>query len=206
MEQASGIRLVISDFGGVICTFDYRIFCRRLAQRIGREPEEIYAAVYGSTLHTEFEQGHLTGPGYHRRVMDLFGAAVPYAEFFSMYGDIFTEIPATCDMLRRLHTRYPLYLLSDTNEIHFGYVKKTVEVVRLFDQCIVSYQVGAMKPEPRIYQEALRRSRLPAEACVFIDDRPVNVDGARRVGIHGIQFTSPERCVADLAALGVVIP
>jgi FMN phosphatase YigB (HAD superfamily) len=200
------IRLIVSDFGGVICTYDYRIFCERLARRIARSTDEIFAAVYGSDLQAEFEQGHLTGPEYHRRVMSLFGAEMPYGEFFSMYGDIFTEIPATCDLLRRLHTRYPLYLLSDTNEIHFGYVKQTVEVLRLFDQFIVSYEVGAMKPGPRIYQEVLRRSGLPAEACVFIDDRTGNVEGAKRVGMQALQFTSPEQCAADLARLGVVIP
>jgi putative hydrolase of the HAD superfamily len=206
MGVETRIGLIISDFGGVICTFDYRIFCKRLARRIGRHAEEIYAAVYGSDLHAQFEQGRLTGPEYHRRVMGLFGADVPYAEFFPMYGDIFTEIPGTCELLRRLHPRYPLYLLSDTNEIHFGYVRETVEAVRLFDQCIVSYEVGAMKPEPRIYQEALRRSGMPADACVFIDDRPGNVDGARRVGMHAFQFLSPEQCAAELARLGVVIP
>ena len=200
------IRLIISDFGGVICTFDYRIFCERLARRIGRDAEEIYAAVYHGDLHAEFEQGRLTGPEYHRKVMDRFGANVPYAEFFPMYGDIFTEIPGTCDLLRRLHTRYPLYLLSDTNEIHFGYVKQTVEAVRLFQQCIVSYEVGVMKPQPGIYQEALRRAGLPADACVFIDDRSGNVEGARRVGMHAVQFVSPEQCAAELARLGVVIP
>jgi HAD superfamily hydrolase (TIGR01509 family) len=131
---------------------------------------------------------------------------VPYEEFFDMYGDIFTEIPGTCDLLRRLHARYPLYLLSDTNEIHFGYVKRTVDVVRLFDQCVVSYEVGAMKPGPHIYQEVLRRSGMPAEACVFIDDRPGNVDGAKRVGMQAFQFTSPEQCATDLAGIGVVIP
>lgn len=206
MGAETGIRLIISDFGGVICTFDYRIFCERLARRIGRDTEEIYAAVYHGELHAEFEQGHLTGPEYHGKVMDRFGADVPYAEFFLMYGDIFTEIPGTCDLLRRLHTRYPLYLLSDTNEIHFGYVKRTVEVVRLFDQCVVSYEVGAMKPEPRIYQEALRRSGLRAEACVFIDDRPGNVEGAQRVGMHAFQFLSPEQCATELTRLGVIIP
>jgi epoxide hydrolase-like predicted phosphatase len=206
MGKETSIRLVISDFGGVICTYDYRFFCERLARRIGSNAEAIYAAVYGSDLQAEFEQGHLTGPEYHRRVMSLFGADVPYAEFFPMYGDIFTEIPATCEMLRRLHTRYPLYLLSDTNEIHFGYVKETVEILRLFDEFIVSYEVGAMKPTPRIYQEALQRSGVPPEACVFIDDRPGNVEGARRVGMHALQFTSPEQCAADLGRLGVVIP
>jgi putative hydrolase of the HAD superfamily len=200
------IRLIVSDFGGVICTYDYRIFCERLARRIARSADDVYAALYGNDLQVEFELGHLTGPEYYRRVMRLFGAETPYEEFFAMYGDIFTEIPATCDLLRRLHARYPLYLLSDTNEIHFGYVKRTVDVLRLFDQFIVSYEVGAMKPGPRIYEEVLRRSGLPAEACVFIDDRPGNVEGARRVGMQALHFTSPEQCAADLVRLGVTIP
>jgi epoxide hydrolase-like predicted phosphatase len=206
MGEETAIRLVISDFGGVICTFDYRIFCERLGRRIGRDTEEIYATAYHGDLQAQFEQGRLTGPEYHRRLMNTLGADVPYAEFFPMYGDIFTEVPGTCEMLRRLHTRYPLYLLSDTNEIHFGYVKETVEAVRLFDQYIVSYEVGAMKPEPRIYQEALRRSGLPAGACVFIDDRSGNVEGAKRVGMHAVRFISPEQCAAELARLGVVVP
>ncbi len=206
MGEPSGIRLIISDFGGVICTFDYRIFCERLARRIGRGAEDIFAAVYGNNLQVAFERGSLTGPEYHRIVMDLFGADVPYEEFFPMYGDIFTEVPATCALLRRLRTRYPLYLLSDTNEIHFGYVKQTVEVLQLFDEFVVSYEVGVLKPDPAIYQEALRRSGLPAEACVFFDDRQENVEGARRVGMHAFRFTSAEQCAADLETLRVVIP
>jgi len=63
-----------------------------------------------------------------------------------------------------------------------------------------------MKPDPGIYREALRRSGLPAEACVFIDDRPGNVEGAKRVGMHAFQFQSPAQCAADLSRLGVVIP
>jgi len=206
MGQGSPIRLIISDFGGVICTFDYRIFCGRLAERIGRSTDEIYDEVFGNDLQADFERGRLTGPGYHRRVMGLLGADVPYPEFFSMYGNIFTEIPATCDLLRRLHTRYPLYLLSDTNEIHFEYVRKTLGVVGLFEECVVSYELGVMKPDPGIYREALRRSALPAEACVFLDDRPGNVEGARRVGMQALLFQSAKRCAADLDSLGVVIP
>jgi putative hydrolase of the HAD superfamily len=206
MAELPTIRLIVSDFGGVICTFDYRIFCERLARRSAHSADDVYAAIYGNDLQRKFEQGHLTGREYHRRVMRLFGVEIPYKEFFAMYGNIFTEIPATCDLLRRLRTRYPLYLLSDTNEIHFGYVMQTVDVLRLFDQFIVSYEVGAMKPGPRIYQEVLRRSSLPAEACVFIDDRVGNVEGAKRVGMHAVHFRDADQCAADLAQLGVVIP
>ena len=200
------IRLIISDFGGVICTFDYRIFCRRLAERTGRTTDQVFAAAFGDHLQREFETGRLSGPAYHRAVMDRLGADVPYEEFFPMYGDIFTEIPATCDLLRRLHARYLLYLLSDTNEIHFGYVRETVGILRVFRECIVSYQVGAMKPDPRIYGEALRRSGLPATACVFVDDRPANVEGAARVGMHALLFQSPEQFATELTRLGVAVP
>ncbi len=202
----SDIRLIISDFGGVVCTFDYRIFCERLAQRVGRTVEQVLAAGFGDHLQEDFETGRLSGRAYHRAMMARLEADVPYEEFVPMYGDIFTEIPATCNLLRRLHTRYPLYLLSDTNEIHFGYVRETVEVLGLFDEFIVSHQVGVMKPDPRIYEEALRRSGLPATACVFVDDRPGNVEGAARVGMHAVRFESPEQVAAELARLGVVIP
>ena len=61
VEQPAGIRLIVSDFGGVICTFDYRIFCERLAERIGKSGDEIYAVVYGNDLQADFERGRLTG-------------------------------------------------------------------------------------------------------------------------------------------------
>jgi putative hydrolase of the HAD superfamily len=203
---ASDIRLIISDFGGVICTFDYRIFCDRLARRTGRTTDQVFAAAFGDHLQREFETGSVSGPEYHQAVMSRLRAEVPYEEFFPMYGDIFAEIPATCDLLRRLRTRYLLYLLSDTNEIHFGYVRERLGLLRIFQEFIVSYQVGAMKPDPRIYQEALRRSDLPARSCVFVDDRPGNIEGAIRVGMHAVLFQSPEQCAAELTRLGVAVP
>jgi len=204
--DGGGIRLIVSDFGGVICSFDYRIFCERLGRRIGRSAEEIHATLFGGPLQFDFERGQLSGPAYHERVMELLQTEMPYEEFFDLYGDIFAEIPGTCGLLRRLATRYPLYLLSDTNEIHFGYVRNAVDVLRCFEAFVVSYEVGVLKPDPRIYQEVLRRSGLPPEACVFVDDRAGNVEGARRVGMHAFQFVSPEQCAAELTRLGVAVP
>jgi len=197
---ASRIQLIVCDFGGVICSFDYRIFCERLAARVGRTTEEVHAQVFGDTLQQRFERGRMSALSYHRCIMDRLGGSVPYDEFFPMYGDIFTEIPATCALLD------PLYLLSDTNEIHFGYVLQRVGVLRHFREFVVSYQLGMLKPEPGMYREVLGRSGLPAAACVFIDDRPGNVDGAIRAGMHGIRFESAAQCTAALAALEVAAP
>ncbi len=200
------VRAVVFDFGGVICSFDYGIFCVRMAQRTGRTAAQVMTAAFGGDLQVDFESGRLTGPEYHRRVMKRLDEDVTYAEFFPMYGDIFTEQAGTVDILRRLHTRYPLYLLSDTNEIHFGYVRDKVEVLGLFSDLVLSHEVGAMKPGPQMYAEVLTRAGVPAESCVFVDDRAANVAGARRVNMQAVQFVSPEQCVGELRKLDVSIP
>ncbi len=60
-----------------------------------------------------------------------------------------------------------------------------------FDVTIVSGEVSLLKPDPAIYELLLSRAGLAAERTVFIDDSPKNVEGARAVGMHAIQFTSP---------------
>ncbi len=89
MDSSSEIRLILCDFGGVICTFDYRIFCERLARRIGRTADQVYAAAFGNHLQEDFERGRLSGPAYHREVMARLASDIAYEEFFPMYGDIF---------------------------------------------------------------------------------------------------------------------
>ncbi|HXL23644.1 MAG TPA: HAD-IA family hydrolase [Candidatus Dormibacteraeota bacterium] len=68
---------------------------------------------------------------------------------------------------------------------------------------IYSYRVGASKPNPLIYREALRGCKVKAQEAVFIDDVPAYVDAARQLGMQGVVYTAPEQLVAQLAALGV---
>jgi len=200
---AAAIALIVFDFGGVVCSFDYRIFCRRLAAATGRPAEQILDVAFAGPLQTDFESGRITGPDYHSLVTERLGIQIPYGEFAALYGDIFTEIPETAELLRRLHPRYPLYLLSDTNELHFAYVRERIPALRLFAQFVLSYEVGVMKPAPEIYEEVLRRSGLAASACLFIDDRPRNVEGAARIGMRALHYRSPAQLRAELEGLGV---
>ncbi len=197
------IQAIISDFGGVICTFDYGIFCRRLAHRTGISAERIHGCSFGGELQISLESGQLSGPAYHQRLMAQLAIRVPYEDFCETYGDIFNEVPAVVDLLTRLRPTHRLVLLSDTNEIHFGFVRPRLRALRLFDHFVLSYEIGAMKPDARIYQEAVRLAGVPASACVFIDDRLANVEGARRAGLQAVQFQSVEQCTRELKTLGV---
>jgi putative hydrolase of the HAD superfamily len=57
-----------------------------------------------------------------------------------------------------------------------------------FDEVLVSYEVGYTKPDPRIYELCLSRLGVPAPQALFVDDRPENVEGARRLGIETVLF------------------
>jgi putative hydrolase of the HAD superfamily len=63
-------------------------------------------------------------------------------------------------------------------------------IADLFDPLIISAQIGVMKPDSRAYEAALDRLKRPAEAVIFIDDMPANIDGARRLGIPSIHYTT----------------
>ena len=94
-------------------------------------------------------------------------------------------------------------LLSNTNDIHFRFIRKHYPVLRHFDDFVLSYEVGVMKPDAGIYAEALRRAGVPPSECFFVDDKQVNVDAARKAGIDAVRFEGRERLESQLSERGI---
>ncbi len=198
------IRGVIFDFGNVICSFDVDIFLGTLHERSGLDVETLRDRIYGSRLHSGYERGEISSKEFHREVVRRIGIDVPVDELADRFSDIFTPLESTHRLIRALKGKYRLGLLSNTNEWHFlRYIRK-VPVFPLFDSVTLSFEVGALKPEPEIYLDALRKLSLPPEECVFIDDIGKYAEGAAVVGIRGIQYTGPEELVRELSSLGVI--
>ncbi len=84
-------------------------------------------------------------------------------------------------------------------------LRRTYPLLEHFDRYILSYEVGAMKPAPRIYQEAISHAGCPAEECFFTDDIPEYVEGARQQGMDAVQFQSCDQIVGELRARGVEV-
>jgi epoxide hydrolase-like predicted phosphatase len=74
----------------------------------------------------------------------------------------------------------------------------------LFDAVIDSSQLGVRKPDPRIYQELIRRLDVPAETIVFVDDLPENLPPAARLGIRTVLFAGPDELRSALTAMGAL--
>ena len=200
------IRGVIFDFGNVICSFDVEIFLAKLHEGSGLDVDTLRDRIYGSRLHSRYERGEISSKEFHREVVRRIGADIPVEEFADRFTDIFTPLESTHGLIRALKGKYRLGLLSNTNEWHFLRYIRNVPVFPLFDAVTLSFEVGALKPEPEIYLDALRKLSLPPEACVFIDDIGMYAEGAAALGIRGIRYTGPAELLRELSDLGVVPP
>ena len=198
------IRGVIFDFGNVICSFDVDIFLAKLHERSGLDVGTLRDRIYGSSLHSRYERGEISSKEFHREVVLRIGVDLPVDELADRFSDIFTPIESTHGLIRALKGKYRIGLLSNTNEWHFLRHIRTVPVFPLFDAVTLSFEVGALKPEPEIYLDALRKLSLPPEECVFIDDIANYAEGAAVVGIRGIQYTGHAELVRELSSLGVI--
>ncbi|MEZ8287082.1 HAD family hydrolase [Vibrio splendidus] len=98
---------------------------------------------------------------------------------------------------------YGAYAFTDNVAEIVEYLKATYEFWPLFDGSVVSAELGVLKPQPEIYQALLSNNGLEASETVFIDDMPYNVEGAKIVGMAGVQFIDAVQCENDLCALGV---
>ena len=105
------------------------------------------------------------------------------------------------ERVRELRKTYKIALLSNMGPDTLDEVFSEAERAELFDEVVISSEVGLIKPSRDIFELTLERIGVPAAETVFIDDRPANVDGADRVGMKTILFTTNKQFEVELAAL-----
>ncbi|HEV3263440.1 MAG TPA: HAD family phosphatase [Gemmataceae bacterium] len=199
------MKALVFDFGNVICFFDHHRATDRLAEYADLSSEAMVAQLFGGSLEEDYESGWLSTAEYLRHVRKLCGLRCPDDVLTAAYGDIFWPNQEVCDLLPLLKPRYRLLLGSNTTELHARqFCRQFADVLRHFDALVLSYQIGARKPQPAFFEHCLRLAGCAAQDCLFIDDLPANVAGAVACGWHGIVYTG----IADLrrrfAALGIL--
>ena len=126
---------------------------------------------------------------FHEKFSAAIGLHVSFEEFRVLWGDMFesgTLLPES--LLEQLYQDYRMLIVSNTNELHFKWIVEHYSVVRHFDDCVLSYQVGSMKPHTAIFREAVRRAECRPRECFFTDDKAENISAAAKLGIDAVQF------------------
>lgn len=198
------IRTVIFDLGRVLVPFDFQRGYRAMSEHCGLPPEEVRARLGRDGLVHGFESGEFDGPEFIRRVTDLLETEISEERFSEIWSSIFlpeTLIPES--MVEGIHRNYRTVLLSNTNPIHYAMLDRTYPILRHFDAYVLSHEVKAMKPLPRIYEVAIQQAQCAAGECFFTDDVAEYVEGAKQAGIDAVQFQNHEQIERELRARGV---
>jgi putative hydrolase of the HAD superfamily len=199
----NGIDAIIFDLGNVLLAFDESRAVERLAARTGKTRQQIEEYARGTPHVTELALGKVTKLRFFRTVAKDLAFDGTYQEFALLWSDIFTPIEPMIALAESLKNRLPRLLLSNTNAIHMDYVFEHYPFLQDFDAHVLSHEVGLLKPDPAIFQHALRTSGLAAARTVFLDDIAANAEAARHAGMQAIHYKSPDQARAELTKLGV---
>lgn len=198
------IKTVALDMGNVIVPFDVQRVYRSLAQVSAVPADQIPKLIAATDLVTRFESGEVAPEEFSRELCRRLELTVDYAGFCDLWSSMFlpeTLIPE--NVVAGLRRRFRVMLLSNTNAIHFAMVRRTYPILRHFDEYILSHEVGAIKPAPKIFHEAIARAGCPPDQMFYTDDIPAYVEAARQHGIDAVQFQSFPQLEHELRARGI---
>lgn len=198
------IKAVIFDLGRVLIPFEFDRGYAQISARTGLGRDEIRGRFQRSGLVVKLESGQIDPEDFVRQTAVLLGMPVTYEEFSEIWSSIFlpeTLVPES--MVEGIRKQRRTVLLSNTNHIHYSVLQKRYTILSHFDGYCLSHKVGALKPDPRIYEHAISLAQCQPEECFFTDDIPEYVEGARRMGIDAIQFQNADQIAAELRARGI---
>lgn len=176
----------------------------RLAGHCTVAAEEIPRRIAETGWVPLLESGAMPAEEFTDRIVQLLDLRVPDGQFRDLWSSLFpghTLLPES--LMEGVRKHHRLLLLSNTNAIHFGMVRENYPLLRHFDSYVLSHEVGAMKPSPKIYAAAIEAAQCKAEECFFTDDIPAYVEGARRAGMQSEQFQSYEQIISLFDAMGI---
>jgi putative hydrolase of the HAD superfamily len=194
---------VVFDLGKVLVDFDYTPATRKIAARSTKPPEDLHSHVGGSPLLIQYETGLITRHEFFEEVRRDTGFHGDLDEFGEFFADIFTPIPPMIEMHAELRRRgVPTYIFSNTNDLAIEHIRRNFPFFQNFDGYIFSHEVGAMKPDAKIYDALEAMTGRRGAEILYLDDRLENIEAGAARGWRTILHETPEKSRADLKAFG----
>jgi FMN phosphatase YigB (HAD superfamily) len=200
------VRAIIFDIGRVLIRIDLGRAMKGMASGLTLSPEELWSAIEKDPRWKDWQEGRISARDWRLHMQRRFGGSATFEEFTNNWNLVLDPEPIHGkELFQKLSKKYRLALLSNTDPIHVAHMEKQYEFFSYFPAParIYSCSVGATKPSPIVYREALRACRVRAEEAVYVDDIAEYVAAAQQLGMAGIQFKSPQQLVASFQELGL---
>lgn len=190
------IRNILFDFGGVIIDIDPPAVIHELV-RIGvKDGLALHKSLLERNAYFALEKNELKPPAFRDLIRELTGMPLTDSAIDGAWNSIIGGIPGhRMELLKRLRKEYRIFLLSNSNAIHYDYYNVYVKreyglesLDSLFDRTWYSFRLGLFKPDPEIFRRVLSEGNLKAEETLFIDDNAANVTAAEQLGLKGFHL------------------
>ena len=195
------IKAVFFDLGGVIVRTEFQTPRQQLADRLGIDYDDLSKLIFDSETSIRASTGQLTSEEHWITVIQRLKRPNSERqtirdEFFA--GDIVDR--TLVGYIRSLRGKYKTGLISNAwGDLRDFIIREKFDDA--FDKMIISAEVGAMKPDPKIFQIALEQFGVKPKEAVFVDDFLINIEGCEKVGIKGIHFKDAESTLQQLKKL-----
>lgn len=190
----SSVKAYVFDLGNVIVDIHIDRFLPTLGLDGVLSEKEALRKYQQSGINREFELGKIPFDDFHRKSCDVLGFELEKELFLRAWNEMIgNEKPGMAEIISACSGKAPVYLLSNTNDPHYHAALGKAPSLNFMKDHFLSYKLNLLKPDPRIYIEMLHRIGLPANDVFFTDDLEENIASAKEVGLHTLQFESPEQ-------------
>jgi glucose-1-phosphatase len=198
---------IIFDLGNVIIDIDFSLTFQALAKYSdGYSHEEIAEIITDQKLWTDYEKGVFTDNQFRTLLKSNLLLKATDAEIDEAFCALLLPIePKRIELLKKLAKNHRLFILSNTNHIHFKKVEKMIieatntDIIKeeLIECAFLSYEMGMAKPDKAIYQQLMDEAMILPKETLFLDDMLPNVKAAEKLGIKTVQIIPDKFTILD---------
>lgn len=211
MDQYANVKNIIFDLGGVLLNLDYSLTTKAF-QKIDpafNSVDALYSKQQENHLFEDFETGTITSQQFRNGIRGLLQHNIDDRTIDSAWNAMLLDFPHDrLSLLEKLHPKYRLFLLSNTNAIHIQAYSEILKstfglnnLSKIFEKEYYSYQIGMRKPNKEIFQFVLSENNLDPSQTLFIDDSPQHIESGKKNGIQTLLIEQGKTILEELSDL-----
>ena len=194
--RAMEYKAVIFDLGGVIINIDYAVTIESFHALGYGDFETVYSQAHQTGLFNDLETGKISGQRFVNDLLPYLKAGTSPNKVIAAWNAMIGSVPLKrLTLLQKVRQQCPIYLLSNTNDIHMQAVLRSWKASSsqpmgdFFDGIYLSHEIGMRKPDVEIFEFICRENQLNPADTLFIDDSIQHIEGARLAGLQTFHLT-----------------
>ncbi|MFZ6022839.1 MAG: HAD family hydrolase [Bacteroidota bacterium] len=201
----SSVKNILFDLGGIFLDINYRLTEKAFIDLGISDFDQRFNQQFSNTLFEELETGKIEPEIFYNRFRQETGAELSNESIEKAWNALLLDFPAErLEWLEEMGKKYPVYLYSNTNIIHYQCFMKIFEQKfegrnfnNYFRTAYYSHELGLRKPYPSSYMRIMELENLDPAETLFIDDTLKNITGAKEAGLQTL-WLQPGISVVDL--------